>query len=192
MKKILIIMLALTCAFAMFSCGDDESVSLDGFKTAVNNTVPTVVNVSVEVETDLGALTSNFKTTYAADGSFVIDYSYEQFNTISSGDSVDVKSTITGQVTCDKDGNYSDGGAFVGKTTAATGVKLALVSKKMESVAVSADGNVLNATVKAANTKAVLGIEIASDVTLVITKAADKVVSCSMEYDKTTVTCSFQ
>ena len=191
MKKILIVMLALTCAFAMFSCGD-ESVSLDGFKTAVNNTAPTVVNVSVEVETDLGALTSNFKTTYAADGSFVIDYSYEQFNTTSNGDADDVKSTITGQVTCDKDGKYSDGGAFTGTTTVATGAKLALDSKKMESVTVSADGNVLNATVKADNTKAVLGIEIASDVKLVITKVADKVVSYSMEYDKTTVTCSFQ
>ena len=191
MKKILIIMLALTCAFAMFSCGD-ESVSLDGFKTAVNNTAPAVANVSVEVETDLGKLTSNFKTTYAADGSFVIDYSYEQFNTSSTAGADDVKSTITGKVTCDKDGNYSDGGAFVGKTTVATGAKLTLDSKKMETVTVSEDGNILNSTVKAANTKAVLGIEIASDVTLVVTKSADKIVSYSIEYDKTTITCSFQ
>ncbi len=191
MKKILIIMLALTCAFAMFSCGD-ESASLDGFKTAVNNTAPAVVNVGVEVETDLGALASNFKTTYAADGSFVIDYSYEQFNASTSGNADDVKSTIIGQVTCDKDGNYSDGGALTGTTTAATGAKLAFNSKKMENVKVSEDGNVLSATVKAANTKAVLGIEIASDVTLVVTKAADKIVSYSMEYDKTTITCSYQ
>ncbi len=191
MKKILIIMLALTCAFAMFSCGD-KSASLDGFKKAVDNTAPAVVNVSVEVETDLGALASNFKTTYAADGSFVIDYSYEQFNTSTSGNADDVKSTVTGQVTCDKDGKYSDGGALTGTTTAATGAKLAFNSKKMENVTVSEDGNVLSATVKAANTKAVLGIELASDVTLVVTKAADKVVSYSMEYDKTVITCSYQ
>lgn len=190
MKKILIIMLALTCAFAMFSCGD-KGVSLDGFKKAVDNTAPTVVNVNVAVETDIGALNSSFKTTYAADGSFVIDYSYEQFNT-STSDTDDVKSTITGQVTCDKDGKYSDGGALTGTTTAATGAKLSLDAKKMDNVKVSEDGNVLNATVKAANTKAVIGIEIASDVTLVITKAADKVVSYSMEYDKTVITCSYQ
>ena len=192
MKKILIVMLALTCAFAMFSCNDDKAVSLDGFKTAVNNTAPSVVNVSVEVETALGALASNFKTTYAADGSFVIDYSYEQFNATSSGNADDVKSTVAGQVTCDKDGNYSDGGALTGKTTVATGAKLDLNAKKMEGVKVSEDGNVLNATVKAENTTAVLGIEIASDVTLVVTKAADKVVSYSMEYENTTITCSYQ
>lgn len=188
MKKILIVMLALTCAFAMFSCGD-KSVSLDGFKKASNNTAPAVVNVSVEVESDLGALASNFKTTYAADGSFVIDYSYEQFNTSTSGDG---KSTFVGQVTCDKDGNYSDGGALTGTTAVATGAKFAFNSKKMENVTVSKDGNVLSATVKAANTKAVLGIEIATDVTLVVTKAADKIVSYSMEFDKTTITCSYQ
>lgn len=189
MKKILIIMLALTCVFAMFSCGD-KGASLDGFKKAVDNTAPTVVNVNVAVETDIGALNSSFKTTYAADGSFVIDYSYEQFNT-STSDADDVKSTITGQVTCDKDGNYSDGGALTGTTTAATGAKLNLDSKKM-TYTVSKDGNVLTATVKAANTKAVLGIEIASDVTLVVTKAADKIVSYSMEYTNTAITCSYQ
>ena len=184
MKKILIVMLALTCALAMFSCGD-KSVSLDGFKKASNNTAPTVVNVSVEV----GGLASNFKTTYAADGSFVIDYSYELFNSSSSESD---KSTIVGQVTCDKDGNYSDGGALTGTTAVATGAKLAFNSNKMENVTVSKDGNVLSATVKAANTKAVLGIEIATDVTLVVTKAADKIVSYSMEFDKTTITCSYQ
>lgn len=192
MKKILVIMLALTCAFAMFSCGDEGAVSLDGFKTAAANTAPAVVKVDVEVDTDLGALASSFKTTYAADGSFVIDYSYEQFNTTSSGNADEVKSTITGQVTCDKDGNYSDGGALTGKTTAATGAKLDFDASKMEGVSVSEDGNVLQATVKAANTKAVLGIEIASDVTLVVIKAADKIVSYTIEYDKTNIACSYQ
>lgn len=191
MKKILTIILALTCAFAMFSCGD-ETVSLDGFKKAVDNTAPAVVNVSTEVESALGTLASSFKTTYAADGSFVIDYSYEQFNTSTSGNAGDVKSTVTGQVTCDKDGNYSDGGALTGTTAVATGAKIAFDSKKMENVKVSEDGNVLSATVKAANTKAVLGIEFASDVTLVVTKASDKIVSYSIEYDKTTITCSYQ
>lgn len=177
MKKILIILLALACAFTMFSCGGD---SVKGFDKAIKDTKPTVVNVVIETETALGLLKANYETTYAEDGSFTINYSYEKFNGISEGAAEDVIAVVSGTVTCDKDGNYSDGGALVGTATTATGAKIKL-GKKME-YSVSRDGNVLTATIKAANTKSVLGAEFPADVTLVLTKAEGKIVSYTINY----------
>ena len=60
----------------------------------------------------------------------------------------------------------------------------------------SKDGNVLAGTVKAANTKAVFGVEYASDVTFVLTKTSEKIVSLSMTYTLTEgtveVVCNYQ
>ena len=191
MKKILVIMLALACTLAMFSCGGD---SVDAFNKAIKNTNPTTVNVAIETGTALGSLSANYETVYAEDGSFTINYSYEKFNTSNEGDADDVTVTVSGVVTCDKDGNYSDGGALVGTATTVTGAKIKLGSKMNYSV--SNDGNVLTATVKAANTKAALGVEIAADVTLVITKANDKIVSYTMSYttesSETTIICEYK
>jgi len=178
MKKILIVLLALTCAFAMFSCG--KSVSLDDFEKAITNTNPTVVEVEITSDTAFGPLSASFKTTYAEDGSFVIDGSYEKFNTIAEGAAADVKAVVPVKITCDKNGNYSDGGAFSGSNPAVTGGVIKL-SKKMDAE-ISADGNVLTATVSADKTEAVFGIAYASDVTLVMTRNDGKIVSYTMEY----------
>ena len=178
MKKLLIVLLALTCAFAMFSCGG--SASLKDFEEAIENTAPTTIEIKITSDTAFGPLAANFVTTFADDDSFVIDGSYEKFNTSTEGAVEDVKTVVPVKITCDKDGNYSDGGAFSGSNPAATGTKLAL-SKKMDAE-ISADGNVLTATVKADNTEAVFGVAYASDVTLVITRNEGKVISFTMEY----------
>lgn len=195
MKKILTVLLLCGCLFAMFACGD-ESASVADFSNAMKNTNPTVVNVTVTMNSPLGALNSTYKTTYAEDGSFVLDYTKEEFNTATSGAADETKKVISGSVTCDKDGNYSDGGAIVGTVTAAAGTTLNLAEKKLDAE-FSEDGNVLTATVKAKNTKSVFGVEYTGDVTLVITRSADKVVSYTMTYaidenNSVTVVCSYQ
>ena len=192
MKKLLIVLLALTCAFTMFSCG--TSASLKDFEEAINNTNPTAIDVQITSDTAFGSLAASFKTAFAEDGSFVIDGSYEKFNTTTEGKAEDVKSVIPVKITCDKSGNYSDGGAFSGSNPAATGKKLVL-SKKMRA-SISNDGNVLTATVKADKTEDVFGIAYATDVTLVVTKNEGKIVSYTMEYatdygyDR--IVCSYQ
>ena len=178
MKKLLIVLLALTCAFTMFSCG--KYAFLDDFEEAIANTNPTAIEVQMTSDTALGTLAASFKTTYAEDGSFVIEGSYEKFNASTEGNEDDVKTVIPVKITCDKDGKYSDGGAFSGANPAATGVKLVL-NKKM-GAKVSEDGNVLTATVKAGRTEDIFGIAYATDVTLVITKNDGKIISYTMEY----------
>lgn len=179
----------------MFACGDDGATVAD-FSKALENTTATVVNVKVSMKSPLGTLESTYKTTYAEDGSFVVEYTKEEFNTATSGAADELKKVVSGSVTCDKDGNYSDGGAIAGTVSAAAGTALNITEKKV-SAEISEDGNVLTATVKAKNTKAVFGVEYANDVTVVITKNADKVISYVMTYaidenNSVSVVCSYQ
>ena len=179
MKKILIVLLALTCAFAMFSCG--KTADVKDFEKAIAATAPTVVEVEMVSDTVFGALSANFKTTYAEDGSFTIEGSYEQFNKSTEGKAEELKSSVPVNITCDKDGNYSDGGKFTGSNPNATGSKLSL-GRKVKDATISDDGKVLTATVKAKDTKSVFGIEYAKDVSLVITQNDGKIVSYTLEY----------
>lgn len=180
MKKILVFILAVASVFTMFSCsGEDDG--LKAFTKAVDATSPAVIEVNTTMTTVEGELKSQSTTTFNEDGSFTLAYWYEQFNTSASGVSEELITKIEKTVTCDKDGNYSDGGALADSTTATTGHKLGLDAKKI-TYKISEDGTVLTATVKANNTKAVFGVEIAADVTLVVTKNADAVVSFTMNY----------
>ncbi len=236
MKKILIMLLALTCAiscvFALASCGKDAHTcadangdgkcdncgaavqpapnnpdepdgpctecvdsDLDGkcdvcgedveipapdyrpdFIAAMNATKPEVLYVKVVTESSFGALTSEYTTTYAQDGSFVIDSSVEKFNVdIDSGDE---KIVTVSKVTCAANGSYSDGGSFIGENPAATGVKVDI--EKLTDFITEAD--LLSATVAKAETKDVFGVTYEGDVTLVMTKNDGKIVAVALTY----------
>lgn len=191
MKKFLIILLTLTCAFALFACGED-GVSVKDFKAAINATNPTEIHVEITQETANGDLVAVMTTTFEDDGSFVIVGTYEQFTGASSGEN---KLSLPINVSCDANGNYSDGGDFSGQNPAATGAKLNLGVKKLNT-SISSDGNVLTVNVAATQTKAVLGVEYASDVTLVISINEGQVTSYTMNYTNTygavTVVCSYK
>ncbi len=185
MKKLLVILLALTCAFTMFSCegqtaANKKTGSIKDFEKAIEETNPAAIEVQITSDTALGSLAASFKTTFAEDGSFVIEGSYEKFNATTEGEVADVKTVVPVKITCDKSGNYSDGGAFSGSNPAVTGKKLEL-SKKLDA-SISNDGNVLTATVKADKTEDVFGVAYATDVILVITKNEGKIISYTMEY----------
>ena len=180
MKKILIFILAIASALTMFACKKEDD-GLNAFKTAVAATDPAVIEVDTKMMTAAGELASKATTTYNEDGSFTLVYWYEQFNTSANGASDELKTRIEKTVTCDKDGKYSDGGDLAGTSTATTGHKLNLGAKKLQPT-ISEDGKVLTVTVGAANTKAVLGVEYAQDVVLVITINDGKVISYTMSY----------
>ena len=191
MKKIITILLLALLTFSFASCGEGEGPSVDGFVAAVNNANPEAIEITIKSATALGELSGTYTVTYNEDGSFTIDYVYEKFNDIGEGD--DLKSEVTGKVTCDKNGNYSDGGSLTGKVALAEGAKINLAKVK---ATISADGNSLTATVKAADTKAVLGVELPSDAELVIIKSGDAIVSYSIKYSNAsgdvTVSCEYK
>ncbi|MBO7304978.1 MAG: hypothetical protein J6V09_07135 [Clostridia bacterium] len=191
MKKFLIILLTLTCTLMLFACGDD-GVTVKDFKQAITATNPTEIEISIKHETANGDLNSSMVTTFAADGSFTIVGSYEQFcNASASEDKISVPINIS----CDASGNYSDGGDFAGTNPASTGAKLNLGAKKIDT-SISSDGKVLTANVAAAQTKAVFGVEYAYDVTLVVSIDDGKVTSYTMNYTDAfgavTVVCSYK
>jgi hypothetical protein len=106
----------------------------------------------------------------------VINYTIQQYNGLDSADDVKV---IVGTVTCDKDGNYSDGGLFVGSNPPATGIKITLDPAKIDC---NATANIFFGTVAQANTAEVLGADYPSDVDVVLTQSQGKIVSASYSY----------
>lgn len=176
MKKFLAIVLMLTCSLALFACGGYKKDAAD-FVEAVAATDPAELVVTVSISTEEGTYTSEYKTVYNEDSSSTMTY---KIATVPGLDSAEDVVYVEGTVTCDKDGNYSDGGAVSGKL-AATGVKVNLESKAIETYAIK--GNVLTIDVAKASAKDIVGIELASDAVLSVTKNADgKVVSITLNY----------
>lgn len=182
MKKIIALLLMLTCAFAMFACGDDEPTEEElAYQATIAEytkaafTAPTALTVKVSTGSAFGTLNSEYKSSYSTDGTATIEYAVDKINGL---DSAEEKSTITGTITLDAAGNYSDGN-FAGANPLASGVKLNLASDK---VAFNATSALLSGTVASADTEAVLGVAIAADVTLTVTKADGKITSVALAY----------
>ncbi len=180
MKKLIslfmTVSLLLVCAVGLASCGDDEVDTLADYIAAQEATDPKQAVVGISVETAIGTLNGTVTTNYNSDGSSVIEYSYEKFNAIGEGDGE--KSTVTGTVTCDKDGKYS--GALTGNVDTAASIKLNLDTKLLENV--SFDDGVCSATVKSENTAEVLGVELGADARLVLYKTEGSISSFTVTY----------
>lgn len=192
MKKILTLILVLTCAFALFSCGDDETPApvytedAAEFISAFAATTVSNLKVTVTAQTAEGTLTSTYTTAYNADKSGTMTYAIE---TIPGVDSVEDIVVVEGTVTFDKDGNYSDGGEISGKL-GATGVnKFNISSNAIKTFSV--DGNVLAITVPAADTQAVIGYAIGSDALVTVTKADGKITSIALSYTGVSIVCEY-
>ena len=179
MKKIFVLLLAIACAFTMFSCGDDNN-ELKAFTTAIAATNPAEIEVETSFKTDFATLEAYSLTTISETGA-KIDYWYDEFNTTAAGEDAPLLKRVTGSVTRDAEGKYSDNGAYAEANGLSTGAKLNLDAKKL-TYTVTPDGNNLSATVLAADTEAVLGVAIASDVSIVLTKNAETVISLTVTY----------
>ena len=183
MKKILALLLIFTCAFALFACGDkgpspEELAYREAVKTFTDaaTAVPEGLTVSVKATTELGVLNATYVTVYNQNGTSTIEYSVDKVNGL---DAEDDFTTVTGTITVDANGNYSDGGAFAGANPAAAGVKIDFASNK---ITCSISGDTLSAAVAAADTQAVIGISLPSDAVITAVKSADKIVSIAVNY----------
>lgn len=191
------ILLALTCAFGMVACNgggtppDNDTLDVSAFTTAIAATNPATVEIDTKLETEIGDLVGEFVFTYASDGSATIEYSYEKFNELGAG-VTEAKSVVEGEVALNADGSYS-GSGLSGNATAVGAFTLTLDVAKLKDAEIN--GNVLTATVEAANNKAVLGVETGYDVEMILTKSASGIVSLVLTYTTTsgpaTITCSY-
>ena len=180
-KNIVALLLLLCISVGFCACGgDDSSAALKDFSKAIAATAPTAVEGSVEVTTVYGPLTATFTAAIAEDGSFTLNYAYDEFNDLATGEAGDVMTKKEGTVTY-KDGAYSDTSLASKIPADATALKVNLDAKKI-TYTISTDGHVLTATVKAADTESVLGVAYDGDVSLVLTKNDGKIVSVMLSY----------
>lgn len=195
MKKLLSIILLLSCLLCVCSCdpvndvkdkitGDSSDTEVDAF-TKFENAIAAASASAVEIEvvtfTALGELKSEYEVVYNADGSAVINYSYQRFYEFGEGPDDEVIKTVTGTVYRDKNGNFSEtNGVDVSAVTAAGAYDISA----FKSTAVINDaGDVLTVTVPKANTQGTFGSEFASDVQFEMILIGDKLASMTLTYN---------
>ena len=194
MKKIISLMLALacalTCAFALASCGDEDDGDTGSSSAPVANyladakafidayaaTAANSIVTTVKVEINGTVLEAAFVYEKAADGTQTINYRYDRIPTLEDADTEKV-----GTVVRDAQGNVT-GDASVLATFGASGVAIDMDSDKIKNDKFSVSGSVLSINVAQADTQAVFGQAFASDAVSVITISGGKVTSITLNY----------
>lgn len=158
------------------------------FAAAASATNPSELLITVTTsEVGMPSLTSTYRVTYAQNGSFVLRISQQKYNEdLTSNDIVVTLPTVT--ITCDENGNYSDGGQFTGSNPQATGIKVDFSKLTNYSTPSS---TALNATVAAADTADVFGSAYSADVTLTVNKNESAITYVSLAYANVQITCAY-
>ena len=168
MKKIIALALVLVTVFALSSCSlfrknkgtTDGSATIDDYNNAIAATTPTTVTVRTTYANTApeATLEGEYVVTYNVDGTATVNYTYERLAPIGSAEMVEVK---TGTVNVLSNGTVS---GDLDKVVAAAAVNpVKLNEKKME---YDISMGVLNAVVKAEDTKDVFGVDLGADATL--------------------------
>ena len=208
MKKILALILIVSCIFTLCSCGlfkknddnndndngsnntqtggDDNSGSetpaidvaaIAAIQAKIDASKPVTADITVTLEAALDDLLSEYNVTYNDDGTATVVYTYEKFNTFDE-DSDEYKSSYSGTVTVGADGAVS--GDIGTASVEALTFDINLDTSKLATVEVVA--GVLTATVKAANTASILGVNLGSDASVVVSTNASGVSFIAISY----------
>ena len=158
----------------------EELAAIAAIQAKVDASVPETATIDVLLKAALDDLRAEYTVTYNTDGTASVVYSYETFNTVGDAFADDYKTTHEGSAMINADGavvgslgevSYVEGVAF----------EIALEATKLANVTVNS--NTLSATVKAADTKAVLGVELAYDVKIVVSVSTLGVASVAISYE---------
>ena len=193
MKKILSIILLLSCLLGIMACGtvseviggddneeEEEVDSFTKFENAIAAASASAVELDVVTNTALGELVSSYEIFYNADGSAVVNYSYQRFYEIGEGAANETVETVSGTVYRDKDGKLS------GDTTASLDLSAVTAAAAFEissfrSVAlINEAGDVLTVRVPKTSTANVFGVEFGGDVDFEMILINDKLASMTL------------
>ena len=190
MKKIICLILALACSFALFSCGDEEGPAPeDKLIEIAGSSEPTqIITRTYYTEKSTSILYEGVYTTVFTDGGFTLEYSYQEKAPISLDSDAGAGSvaTKTGKVEY-KDGKYStDGGeTWVSEApdTVTLGVVFNVTKANLGTYTVSDDGKTLEAVLTAENVANLLGITIPAETAdAVITTNGTYLTGMTIEY----------
>ncbi len=179
MKKIIALLLILVCVFSLAACKDVEGEGLEAYKSAVSNTSATSITIETKLQHNALGVTieGKYDVVIKEDGSAKVDYTYDKYNLIGSAE---LTTPVAGEATVAADGTVT--GDISATVVAATVSKLNLEASKLSDLILER-GGILKATVKAADTKSVLGIELGADADLTINLTSDgKIGSYSVIY----------
>ncbi len=162
-KRIVCLLLALSCVFALFSCGP----SADEIIEIVGNSSPTKVITQTSVNDGSETLSGRFETAITGSDSEMI-YEYERYATVEEGlaennPDLFIK-TVSGKVIY-KNGSYSlDGENWTTDVPDITAIqgRLNLTEKNLGKFSISEDEKTLTTTLTSAQAKAILGIDVAA------------------------------
>lgn len=168
MKKLIALMLVLVTALAITSCSlfvkdkgtTDGSATIDDYNNAIKATNPAKFTIRTEYQSTApeATLTGEYVVTYNVDGTATIEYSYERLAPIGSESFIEVK---TGVAEVNPNGTVK---GDIDKMVAASVAKqLQLNGKKME---YTISMGVLNAVIKAEDTKEILGVSLGADASI--------------------------
>lgn len=185
MKKIIALALVLVTAFALTACSlfkkdggtTDGSATIKDYNNAISSTAPTTATIRTTYTNTAPAATleGEYVVTYNVDGTATINYTYDRLAPIGSPDMIEKK---TGKVDVLANGTVS---GDLDKVVAAAAINaIKLDEKKME---YDISMGVLNAVIKAENTKDIFGVDLGADASLDMRITdAGKVGSYSINY----------
>ena len=185
MKKIICLLLAIGCAFALFSCGEG---GVEGFASLIKASEPTVIVTKMSENDGDQQFNSTFTTTFDGDD-FVFEYSIQRYRTWQEGiddGTTELIKTESGKIYY-KGGKYSNDGVewfSAAPDVVAKQVKLDLKAKYLDYYSISSDGKYLSSLLTAEQAELVFGVAIGAigDVELDIESDGKNLRSISIRY----------
>jgi len=165
MKKIVCLLLALTCVFALFSCkGEDPQAA---FFAMIEESEPTSIITQTTHTRENGITYNGMYTTAITEDGFVFEYKYETVAAVVPGaDTTNSVQTTEGEIVYNGSRYSTDGGTtWVDEApdVAYMQIKLALTKENIGEYEMSRDGKTLTATISKDAAKAIFGTAVSAD-----------------------------
>ena len=182
MKKIICLILALACCFALFACGETDE-TLEAYLGAINASEPT--NITTLTTHTRGDVYYNgiYETVITADG-FVFNYEYEEKAPVTADSTTGSVITKSGEIVYDGKTYVVNGEATtVAPDMAYMSLTLNLTAETVGEYRLSRDGNTLTAEISSEQVKAIFGTEIsATAATLTLKLAGGRLSRVNLAY----------
>ncbi len=181
MKKIICLILALTCCIALFAC-DKEDTTLEAYLGVVNASEPTnITTLTNHTRSDV-SYTGMYETVMTKDG-FVFTYEYEEKAPVTL-DGTGSVITKSGEIVYDGQQYIVDGEPTnVAPDVAYMSLTLKLTADNIGEYKLSRDGSTLTAEISADQVKAIFGTEIsATAATLTLKITGGRLSRVNLEY----------
>lgn len=181
MKKTIALSLLLILVLSLAACTPVADENLNSYSEAIKST--SIAGAKIEVSFHHTAFDVNIEGEYTVslneDGSATVKYWYDELNSDTLDNDADLLERVSDQVAyVAADGTVT--GNLDGTVAAAVQCKMDLIPEKIEECKI--ERGVLTATVKAANTKAVFGVDLGYDATLDMRLDGEAISSYSIRY----------